>query len=88
MEKKLIFVRAENVKAYDDKGRLESSEERQYFKYICHEPDTECQLVPVVCRIKQKVNTFDEPKWEVDENVCKRCFQTDCRALEDLFNAA
>ncbi len=88
MKKKLIFVRAENVKSYDDQGQLASSEERQYFKYICHAPDAECQLVPEVCRIKENVNSYDEPRWTVDENVCKRCSKTDGRLLEDVFNAA
>lgn len=88
MEKKLIFIKAEHVKSFNLAGRLESSQERQYFRYICHAPEAECQMAPVVCRVQEKLNTFDEPKWEVDERTCRRCFETHSRALEDLYNAA
>lgn len=85
MNKSLEFVRSENEKLYHSNGDLKSSLEKKYFEYVCHEPDSACQLKPVVCRVVDKLQPDAEAVWEVDESVCNRCFATDNRLLEDLY---
>ena len=81
MKNELIFIKQENE--HIEGG----STQKEYFKYICHEPDSACQIEPTVCRIVDKFSIADEPVWEVDETECKQCIKANSRVLEDIYNA-
>lgn len=85
MQKILEFIREEDERSYDNTNTLIKSFEKKYYKYICHEPDDECQFTPVVCRVVDRFNPNNEPQWQVDESGCAQCYGINNRLLEDLY---
>lgn len=88
MHKELKFIRKENEVSHNGTGDVSNSVEKQYFHYTCHEPDAECQIVPIVCRIVDKFSPENEPVWQVDDRDCDRCIKIDSRVLEDVYMSA
>ena len=86
MEKLLKLINEEVERNYDESGRLVSSLDKKYFNYVCHETDAECQLQPVVCRVVDLFQPFEEPMWQSNESGCDKCFGVNDRALEDLYD--
>lgn len=85
MEKRLEFIKKEDDKTYNGKGNLLTSYQKEYFNYICHEPDDACQLSAVVCRVHDKFHPENEAVWTFDEKGCERCYGVNGRLLEDLY---
>jgi hypothetical protein len=85
MRKHLEYIRKETVKNLDDNSEVMESLDKQYFKYVCHDPEDICKLEPIVCRTVDKFNPFDEPVWEADQAQCSQCIKADSRVLEDIY---
>lgn len=86
MRNTLEFIRKDNEKTYSDDGTLISSLEKTYFNYCCNGANDDCQLTtPVLCRVIDKFQPFNEAMWKSDKQDCARCFKTNSRLLEDMY---